>query len=55
MSLVFGKFCFDYYTYSFGLGFWLGFGLGLGLGLVLVIGYILKCLREWNIRQASSY
>ena len=35
MSLVFGNFYFDYYTYRFGLVFRLGFGLGLGLGLRL--------------------
>ena len=58
-SLVFGNFNFDYHTYRLGLGFRLGFGLGLGLGLrlglrVSFIGFISKCLSEWNIRQASS-
>ena len=39
MSLVFGNFYFDYYSYRFELGFRLGFGLGLelGLGLRLVL------------------
>ena len=60
MSIVFGNFYFDYYTYRFGLGFRLGFGLGLGLGLrfglgVFFLGFISKCLGEWNIRQASSF
>ena len=38
MSLVFGNFYFDYYTYRFGLGFSLGFELGLRLGLRLGLG-----------------
>ena len=57
MSLFFRNFYFDYYTYTFGLEFRLGFGLGLGLGLrlgLVFLGFISKCLRKWNIHQASS-
>ena len=52
-SLVFGNFCYDYYTCRFGLGFRLGFRLGVGLGLriglqlgVSFLGFISKCLHE---------
>ena len=57
-SLVFRNFCFDYYSYRFGLGFRLGFGLGLGLGFGLglfFLVYIAKCLRARNVRQAFSF
>ena len=61
-SLVFGNFYFEYYSYRFGLGFRLGLGLGLELGLrlglglrVSFFGFITKCLRARNVRQAFSY
>ena len=59
MSLIFGNFYFDYYTFRFELGLRLGFGLGLGLRLGLGLGvsflsFISKCLHKWNICQASS-
>ena len=48
------------YAYTFGLGFRLGFGLELELGLrlglrVSFLGFISKCLCEWNIHQTSSH
>ena len=59
MSLVFGNFYFEYYSYRFGLGFRLGLGLGLGLKLglglrVSFFGFITKCLLARNVRQAFS-
>ena len=60
-SLIFRSFNFGYYSYRFGLGFRLGCRLGLGLELrlglglrVSFLGFITKCLRAWNVRQAFS-
>ena len=38
-SLIFKYFCFDYYSYRFGLDF---------------LGFIMKCLHARNVRQAFS-
>ena len=49
MSLVFGNFCFDYYSNRS----WLGLGLELELR-VEFLGFIMKRLRTQNVRQAFS-
>ena len=50
-SLIFGNFCFDCYSYRFGLGL----GLELRLGLrVSFFGFATKCLRARDVCQAFS-
>ena len=52
-SLVFRNFCFDYYSYRFGLGFRLGLGLGLELRLGLRISFF-RLYYEMSVRTECA-